>query len=904
MPIIGYIHRSHDGSIVVSTEENHAGNDMAIQLFSPESPNVPEPGDGGGLSPLPTPSPTPTPGTLSLVVRPVVIDERSATTSLLDPDFMAQIREARLKASHVELLLPQSFPTLEIDLTPLTPEQGSYCPLTIRADISPGTAPEISSVISQNAAHRSIDDINLIGLKINRKRPGSVVSVAGSRWCIYGCEITQQFPNHNPGLYIVPTAAAPEGSNSYSAPGKGFWFENNYVHDIGGEACYMGGAATREGREIGQRHQFLWFRNNVVRRAGLHLPAQPDLLDIKLIDYVEIEGNIFADLEGRGQNSRPLVTQGVRNLIVHKNFFENIKDPSDACVAVNDTWGIPLNVKITDNKFKRIQGNRHRGEIIVYRVTGFSCMTGNLILSENNQRPATVIMPRIAEEYTVSSRDNPVWEWAPNLVENDLDKFITRVDNMMFLEGVENITDFRDKYEAGTLDPDEPESPQPDPDLPEVPDVEPNPDPGTPPSDIEVGDTTMQITTPGLLREFAINPTGRLGVVMNDMALAKPVIFESGSNFTLKGDPDAVIAPKIMLDMDIYKIDPSYPQDKELPPVVWLKTPVHSAAIERLHIKSNAGTELRYHPQDLGYTLPVAAVVLNGENCRVSWCQLSGCLNGIGSFGQSVSGSKITHNIIHNYGGYSGRMRFTGHGIYAQNRGPFCLISNNLIGVGAGFCLHVYGSEASSLDNFVVTNNLFFGGQVLFGGRYTPANNVVFKHNLCLEGGAILGYWYGSDNQERRNSKLACDNNHFYNHHRPTSIQLQMRWADEDSSIRNNWFWSGKGSRQVAYIVRNKTAIGLPAVIDNVGNGIDRRHLDSGYADTPLNSGDPNALVLWENEISSMRPSAPGKDFFQHVPQMRFPGQVTDLHVNDYRFIQEIAQYPTLTIKHELFNLQ
>ncbi len=134
--------------------------------------------------------------------------------------------------------------------------------------------------------------------------------------------------------------------------------------------------------------------------------------------------------------------------------------------------------------------------------------------------------------------------------------------------------------------------------------------------------------------------------------------------------------------------------------------------------------------------------------------------NGLGMWSEGPD-QEAYGNIIYDNGFHGQNAEHNAHGIYGQNRTGSQRILNNIIFDQFGYGVHVYGSAAAALDNYVIEGNTAFDNGI--GGRFgmsggmdyqvggeTPLRNLVFTHNNSYRNPALredytarLGYDWG-----------------------------------------------------------------------------------------------------------------------------------------------------------------
>ena len=159
--------------------------------------------------------------------------------------------------------------------------------------------------------------------------------------------------------------------------------------------------------------------------------------------------------------------------------------------------------------------------------------------------------------------------------------------------------------------------------------------------------------------------------------------------------------------------------------------------------------------------------------------------NGIGAF-KEAHDLEIYGNLVFD-NGWDAPDRGHGHGIYAQNETGTMRIEDNLVFDQFGAGIHLYGSEAAFLDNFVIAGNASFGNG-------SPSRHG-FGRNLLLGGGRVA-----------RNARI--ESNVFYlapSGGRETGggVDLGYQAGLDGAVVRDNWFANGDGGISL-YLVRAK----------------------------------------------------------------------------------------------------
>ena len=130
----------------------------------------------------------------------------------------------------------------------------------------------------------------------------------------------------------------------------------------------------------------------------------------------------------------------------------------------------------------------------------------------------------------------------------------------------------------------------------------------------------------------------------------------------------------------------------------------------------------------------------NPENARGTGVNIYGvnvkCINlivhdtslGFG-FWSGTGDSELYGNLVYN-NGWEAPDRGHGHGIYAQNDQNTKRVVNNVIFNQFGYGIHIFGSSAAFLNNFVVEDNTSFDNGLL-------SRTTGFTMNLLLGGGSV-----------------------------------------------------------------------------------------------------------------------------------------------------------------------
>jgi len=95
-------------------------------------------------------------------------------------------------------------------------------------------------------------------------------------------------------------------------------------------------------------------------------------------------------------------------------------------------------------------------------------------------------------------------------------------------------------------------------------------------------------------------------------------------------------------------------------------------------------------------------------------------------------------SILYNDGWYAPD-RAHGHSIYAQNRTGVTTIRDNIVFNPFAYGVHIYGTSAAPLNNFVLDGNAHMNAEFLVGGQ-GPANNIVITSNYLYNSALKLGY--------------------------------------------------------------------------------------------------------------------------------------------------------------------
>jgi hypothetical protein len=138
--------------------------------------------------------------------------------------------------------------------------------------------------------------------------------------------------------------------------------------------------------------------------------------------------------------------------------------------------------------------------------------------------------------------------------------------------------------------------------------------------------------------------------------------------------------------------------------------------------------------------------------------------NGLGMWSEGPD-QEAYGNVIYANGFRGQDAGHNAHGIYGQNRIGTQRILDNIIFGQFGYGLHIYGSDAATLDNFVIDGNTAFdnglGGQLGMSGGMdyqvggdTPLHDLVFTHNFSYRSPSLrgdytarLGYDWGPLNE-------------------------------------------------------------------------------------------------------------------------------------------------------------
>lgn len=151
-----------------------------------------------------------------------------------------------------------------------------------------------------------------------------------------------------------------------------------------------------------------------------------------------------------------------------------------------------------------------------------------------------------------------------------------------------------------------------------------------------------------------------------------------------------------------------------------------------------------------------------GANTKVINCVIHDAGGGVFQ-GNGIPNMEVYGAVIYN-NGWRAPDRTHGHSIYAQNRDGQKQIRESIHFNPFSLNMSLYGSAASSLNNFTLEGNVAFNGRYLIGGD-APVKNLVFKENLLYGNTAEFRY------TNRKNEDLVLENNYL-----PVLVSAGMGW--------------------------------------------------------------------------------------------------------------------------------
>ncbi|MEO8592834.1 MAG: right-handed parallel beta-helix repeat-containing protein [Candidatus Solibacter sp.] len=142
------------------------------------------------------------------------------------------------------------------------------------------------------------------------------------------------------------------------------------------------------------------------------------------------------------------------------------------------------------------------------------------------------------------------------------------------------------------------------------------------------------------------------------------------------------------------------------------------------------------------------------------------------SMWEEAVGAEAHGNIIY-FNGFQASDRGHGHGFYVQNKTGQMEISNNIVFDQFDNGMQFYGTEAASVKNIAVQNNVSFNNGFISAGPQ-PGDNVIFSNSNGVSGVQLTG-------------------NHFYT---PPQMNLgynELGWASPNLDLvaRKNYFIGG-----------------------------------------------------------------------------------------------------------------
>lgn len=262
--------------------------------------------------------------------------------------------------------------------------------LTIRG---PGV---IDSIISQNSTLKAVPNVTIEDLTIECPQ-GKLISVSGSNWTIRKVK-AYHLPSatDGPGIYVVPTAGAPEGSSHPAPKLHNIVIEDCQIGPTFGEAIYIGGAAQPGN---GEPHSDIVIITNTIIAPG-QFGGQPDAIDVKAVDDVRILSNTITGMDGKGVG-RAIVTQGCQGLVISGNIISDCDNCEDGWIAVNNTWRTASKVRISENEIYECTGIK-RGAVTIYAANGPVAFEGNVF--QGNDGPNLYTGPDVI----IDGQDQPI----------------------------------------------------------------------------------------------------------------------------------------------------------------------------------------------------------------------------------------------------------------------------------------------------------------------------------------------------------------------------------------------------------------------------------------------------------------------------------------------------------------
>jgi hypothetical protein len=167
---------------------------------------------------------------------------------------------------------------------------------------------------------------------------------------------------------------------------------------------------------------------------------------------------------------------------------------------------------------------------------------------------------------------------------------------------------------------------------------------------------------------------------------------------------------------------------------------------------------------------------------------------GIGLWKEALNSEIYGCVVYHN--GMDDPVRGHGHGIYSQNNTGTMTVSDNIVFNQFAYGIHIYGSSAAFLDNFIVTGNILFNNGVL-SKKSGPASNIL------LGGGRVCKNPLVERNYTYYSSTVCCGANdipydkgctgaRIVNNYFAALGQLALRWFNSpDAVITGNTFYGG-----------------------------------------------------------------------------------------------------------------